>query len=116
MSVEAVRERWVAFIGKIEERHAAVLQEAETGCLHLLDLAGLDTNPMANAWQGVRSQLLALYTKIDDTWSERVEDAFRAAYARTGNEGNYFDEFEAGRAAMERLERAKITAETEIFA
>lgn len=116
MSVAEVRARWHTFIEKIAARHTEVIREAEVGCLQLLDLARLDTNPMANAWSGVRSQLLALHSKIDETWSEKVEEAFRAAYENDGNDGDYFDEFEVGRRAMLGLEQAAIRAETQIFA
>ncbi|MEL6195943.1 MAG: hypothetical protein AAFP04_10640 [Myxococcota bacterium] len=116
MAISEVRTRWLAFIAKIQERHRDVINEARVGCLQLLDVAQLDTNPMANAWQGVSSQLLALYSKIEDTWSERVEEAFREAYEAEGNDGNYFDELDVGRKAMDELEWNKQQAETEIFA
>ncbi|MEM6731586.1 MAG: hypothetical protein AAF658_08515 [Myxococcota bacterium] len=116
MSVSQVRARWIAFLNKIEERHREVLREAEAGCLQLLDLSQLDTNPMANAWQGIRSQLLALSSKVDDTWSEKVEPAFEAAYAQEAAPGNHIDEYDRGRSLMDRLERDKLRAEIEIFA
>ncbi len=81
MAISEVRTRWLAFIVKIQERHRDVINEARVGCLQLLDIAQLDTNPMANAWQGISSQLLALYAKIEGTWSERAETEIFAAAA-----------------------------------
>ncbi len=115
MSVDEVRARWKGFLGKIDERHAATLAEAEQGCLQLLDLAGLDTNPMMNAWQGVSAQLMKLRTKIRGTWEEKVEDSFQQAYDEADLEADVDEEYAPGEALERRLEVDAIRAEAAIF-
>lgn len=45
----------------------------------LLDLADLDPTPMTNAWTGIEQQLIQLSSKVDETWSDKVEPAFEEA-------------------------------------
>jgi hypothetical protein len=100
---------------KIGERHQATLAEAEQGCLQLLDLAGLDTNPMVNAWQGVDAQLHQLRSKIQATWEDKVEAAFEQAYEEAELDADADEEFAAGERLMRQLEVAAIRAEAGIF-
>ncbi len=65
--------RWDAFLAKIRERVADTLAQAEEGCAMLLDVNGLDPQPMTIAWMAIENQLHELNQKVDQTWSEKVE-------------------------------------------
>lgn len=79
MTPEEAVNRWDAFLSKIEERCQQTLAEAQQGCAALLDVAGLDPLPMSNAWSAIENQIVELTSRIDDTWSEKVEPAFEEA-------------------------------------
>jgi hypothetical protein len=67
--------RWDAFLAKICERADETLAQAEEGCAMLLDVNGLDPQPMTVAWMAIENQLHELAQKIEQTWSEKVEPA-----------------------------------------
>lgn len=71
--------RWDAFLMKIKERFEHLMDDAEEGCLILLDVKNLDPLPMSNAWSAIEQQVHALDQKIDETWDDRVEDKMEDA-------------------------------------
>ncbi len=80
MSVDAVTQRWEAFLGQIESRFDEIMRESIEGCLALFEQTG-ETLTLGNAWTGMRMRALALRTKINDVWDEKVCDAFDDAGA-----------------------------------
>src|SRR4051812_4330812 len=99
--------RWDSFLGKISERADETLAAAEEGCAGLLDVNGLDPQPMTIAWMAIENQLRELAQKIDQTWEAKVEPAL-------GDDPD--DEREKGFALQRELERKKETLEVRIFA
>jgi transcription elongation factor Elf1 len=72
-------DRWDAFLGKIKGRFEELIAQAREGCPVLLEAASLDTVPMSNAWTGIVQQIHSLRQKIDDTWSDKVEEPMEDA-------------------------------------
>jgi hypothetical protein len=100
MSADALDTRWNGFLAKIRERFDELMRESEAGCAALLVQTGGDLTPMSNAWTGMRMRALGLQTKVNDTWSEQVQDQYHdidaykradAAWARTEK---FLDELE----------------------
>ncbi|MBX3217472.1 MAG: hypothetical protein KF850_35905 [Labilithrix sp.] len=81
MSAPAVTQRWDGFLAQVRERFAQIMREAEEGCAALLQQAGFDPMPMGNAWTAIELRAKQLESKIDDTWSDQVEQAFEQAGA-----------------------------------
>lgn len=84
MSAQAVTDRWTAFLGKIDGRFHELLDGARQSLPDLVDLAGFDLTPFANALTAVRVQCLELIHKIEATWSGQVEAAFEQALGEDG--------------------------------
>lgn len=70
----ALRSRWRAFLARMEERFEELLQEARDTLPALaLPAAEGGIQPYLLAAQALRSQLMGLCTKIDETWRDKVE-------------------------------------------
>lgn len=74
----AAAQRWAAFLKQIDERHAAVCQEAIEGSRAALAECGHDFIPISHAWMAVTNRLKELERRPIDTWNEKVGDAFDA--------------------------------------
>ncbi|MFV8752274.1 hypothetical protein ACNOYE_17130 [Nannocystaceae bacterium ST9] len=81
MSIEALEARWDGFLSKARERFEAVMTESLEGCAALLQQTGGDTITTSNAWTGMRMRAITLAGKIEETWSQQVQDQFLAANA-----------------------------------
>ncbi len=66
-------EKWEAFLEKIETRFQESLINAEEALLDNLVESDYDVNPTLNAWSGIKSQLMGLGDKIEDTFEETVK-------------------------------------------
>jgi len=66
-------EKWDAFLGKIKSRFFESLVNAEEALLDNLEESNYDINPTMVAWQGIKSQLMALAEKVDTTFDEKVK-------------------------------------------
>ena len=76
MSFSDTQHRWDSFLKKIEERFLEILKKTEAVLPMLFEATDFETTTFSNAWQGIYSQATDLIYKIDDTWQEKVEDAF----------------------------------------
>jgi DNA-directed RNA polymerase subunit RPC12/RpoP len=83
MSIEALEARWDGFLSKARERFEAVMNESLEGCAALLQQTGGDTITVSNAWTGMRLRAIGLAGKIEETWSQQVQDQFIAANTPT---------------------------------
>lgn len=76
--MSAAKIRWEAFLKQIEDRHAAICDEARSGSKAAFAQLGTDTTPISHAWMAVRDRLLELESRIIDTWNQKVEAVFEA--------------------------------------
>lgn len=109
----AVTARWDAFLAGIEKRHGELMAEAVQGCAALHLNSGLDPSAMTNAWSAINVRGLNLEGKIDDTWSDKVEEAFEDAGASSADCDR---ESAKGEALADRLERTRERTRVSIFA
>src|SRR5262249_1643185 len=70
--------RWAAFLRQIDERHAALLDEAECAAPEALPHGAYDPVPIATAWSAVTHRLKDLERRGLDTWHEKVAVTFDA--------------------------------------
>lgn len=109
MSIEALEARWDGFLSKARERFEAVMNESLEGCAALLQQTGGDTITASNAWTGMRLRAITLAGKIEETWSQQVQDQFIAADTPTGRLDANFAKAEALRDWMDiEIERVEI--------
>ena len=109
MSIEALETRWDGFLSKARERFEAVMQESLEGCAELLRETGGDTIVVSNAWTGMRLRAIGLAGKIEETWSQQVQDQFLAASVPEARVDANFGKGEALRDWMEiEIERVEI--------
>lgn len=77
---EELIQRWEKFLSQIENRFNESLQQAEEASLDLLEESDYDYYQTIQAYTGMNGQIQNLISKIDQTWSEKVqpqmEDAF----------------------------------------
>lgn len=110
MSIEVAEARWNGFLGKVRERFEAVMQESLAGCAALLQQTGGDTQTAGNAWTGMRLRALQIASKIEETWSQQVQDLLIASGAPSARIDANFAKGEALRDWMEiEIERVEIT-------
>ncbi len=109
MTIEALETRWTGFLTKARERFEAVMAESLEGCAALLEQTGGDTITASNAWTGMRLRALTLAGKIEETWSQQVQDQFIAADVPESRRDANFAKARALRDWMEvELERVEI--------
>ena len=73
--MSAAQQRWSAFLGQIEQRHAQVRAESEQhGAAYTAD----DLAPLSHHLMGVKSRLQDLEQSIESTWHAKVDDVFAA--------------------------------------
>lgn len=65
-------EKWNTFLNKMETRFNESLVNAKEALLDNLEESNYDINPTLTAWQGIKSQLMAMGNKIDTTFDEKV--------------------------------------------
>lgn len=110
---EAVIARWDGFLAKLQQRHADLMAEAVEGCQMLHLQANLDPSAMTNAWQAIEVRAKNLGSRIDDTWSDKVEEAFEDADASSAVEDR---ERAKGEALDDHLEVETQRTRVKIFA
>ncbi|MCK0161179.1 hypothetical protein [Allomuricauda sp. F6463D] len=76
MSFESVQQRWDGFLDKIEDRFHNTLKKAEEVLPTLLDYQNFETGSFINAWNGISMQAKNLINKIENSWDDKVEQAF----------------------------------------
>jgi hypothetical protein len=81
--LEAVRTRWDGFLARIRERVEEILREAEPGCMKVFEQGGFDPFTMCNIFPAIRTRLLDLGTKADETWFQQVDPSFERTGAYT---------------------------------
>ena len=74
----AAAERWDAFLAQIDGRARTVRDEALATARASFSAVGVDTAPIVHAWSASESRLQELERMIQDTWHEKVDDAFSA--------------------------------------
>ena len=110
---QQVMARWDAFLAKLQQRHSDLMAEAVEGCQMLHLQASLDPGAMTNAWQAIEVRAKNLGSKIDDTWSDKVEEAFEDVGASSAVEDR---ERAKGEALYDRLEVETGRTRVSIFA
>jgi hypothetical protein len=98
--------RWDGFLAKLRERVDETLAQAEEGCAMLLDVNGLDPQPMTVAWMAIENQLRELSAKVDETWEGKVGPAVGEDDAQK----------EKGESLQRSIEQKKEALEVRIFA
>jgi hypothetical protein len=106
-------ERWTAFLRQIQERHRALLDEAEAAVKEALPACNYDPIPIATAWGALTHRLKELEGRIGDTWSEKVEPAFDAEDVPVDVQ---MKELDRGRALTFELENQRELREARVFA
>lgn len=64
--------KWDTFLAKIETRFVESLVNAEEALFENLVESDYDLTPTLTAWQGIKSQLMSLGEKIDNTFDDKV--------------------------------------------
>ena len=105
----AVVARWSAFLGKIEQRYAQIEAETEAGCRAILEACELDPVPMTNAFTAMRTRIIGLEQKIEQTWSGKVEPLLGEAGVAEAQQAR-------GEALVRRMERDRERLEVRVFA
>lgn len=95
--MSAAAQRWAAFLGQIESRHAQVRNETEAAA-RSYDSA--DSTPLSHTLMGVKNRLQDLETNIESTWHAKVSDVFSEEGA---SEETCATEFMKGRNLSHRL-------------
>lgn len=65
--------KWDHFLEKIEIRFNESLQHAEEALMENLDETDYDLGPTLRSWDAMKSQMMALSEKVDNTFDEKVE-------------------------------------------
>jgi len=65
-------EKWDTFLSKMETRFNESLVNAKEALLENLEESNYDIDPTMTAWQGIKSQLMAMGNKVDKTFNEKV--------------------------------------------
>ncbi|NMH88829.1 hypothetical protein [Flavivirga algicola] len=115
MSFSETQNRWNDFLKKIEDRFKEVLEKTEAALPLLFEATDFETITFSNAWQGIYSQASDLIYKINDTWQEKVGEAFE----NTGigfNSNQYIQERDKGYQVTFELEQRLKSYEVRIFA
>ena len=107
-------EKWDGFLYKIETRFNESLLNAEDAILENLDDSDYDLTPTMRAWQGIKSQLMGLTEKIDETYDEKVAPQMLEYIEQwdaieQGQKGTILRE-----SIFERIERFEITIEGKV--
>lgn len=68
--------RWDNFLVNIEERFNESLKLAEETVINEMIVSDFDVMPTMTAWGGMKSQIEMLLDKIEETWDNKVEEAF----------------------------------------
>lgn len=80
--IAKIAERWDAFLIKIENRFQEIVNEAHAALPALLQVEHFDTTAFGVAWQGIKTQLKELISKISDTYQEKVTPALEEIQER----------------------------------
>ncbi|WP_282089820.1 hypothetical protein [Aquimarina algiphila] len=115
MSFIETQNRWDGFLKKIKERFQEVLEKTEAALPVLFEATDFETTTFSNAWQGIYSQASDLIYKIDDTWDEKVEEAFENAGVDFGSD-QFNKERDKGFHTRFDLEQKLKSYEVKIFA
>jgi len=65
--------KWEGFLTKMETRFTESLVNAEEAVMDSLDDSDYDLTPTLRIWQGIKTQLQGLRTKIDETFDDTVK-------------------------------------------
>ncbi len=88
------RELWDrlgAFLDKLSARHTEILEEAGAGLTEMLDADPKDTMSIGQVLMAVRQRSLNLRSKIDDTFSDEIQDQMGDANWDTDTPRNFMD-------------------------
>jgi len=88
------RELWDrlnGFLEKLSGRHTEILEEAGAGLTEMLDADAKDNQSIGQIVQAVRDRSLNLRSKIDDTFSDEIQDQFGDANWDTEDPRNFMD-------------------------
>jgi len=106
--------KWESFLAKIENRFNESLVNAENALLDNLEESNFDLTPTLTAWQGIKSNLQGLSTKIDETFDEKVSPQMLEYIDRS----DLIDQNQKGtvlsESIYERIERYEIILEGKV--
>jgi len=72
----ALFQRLEAFLGKLKEKQAEMLRDAELGFAGLREEFPEDPMPTGNAVTGLTAQMRQLVTRVDEVWDQQIEPLF----------------------------------------
>lgn len=72
----ALFQRLDTFVGKMKEKQAELLAEAQEGCAGLMEDFPEDPLPLGNALTGVGNQMSQLRDRIEEVWDNQIEKLF----------------------------------------
>ncbi len=75
---DALFQRLETFLGKLAEKQAEMLREAEEGFAGLRAEFPEDPLPMGNALTGLQAQARQLRERVDEVWEQQIEKLFSA--------------------------------------
>ncbi len=75
---DALFQRLESFLGKMRDKQAELLREAEEGCAALIADFPDDPIPLGNALSGVKAQMMQLGERIDEVWGQQIEGLFES--------------------------------------
>ncbi|GMU58713.1 MAG: hypothetical protein AMXMBFR34_04760 [Myxococcaceae bacterium] len=71
-SLDAVTQRWKAFLGKVEARLAEIEAEAKEGLTDIIATEVIDPAPLSGALQELKARFRALTKKVDQAWDDTI--------------------------------------------
>lgn len=107
-------EKWDAFLGKMATRFNESLVNAEEALIDNLEESDYDINPTMTAWQGIKSQLQGLRTKIDTTFDDKVAPQMLEYIERWDLIDEDQKGVRLGEGFLDRIERFEIILEGKI--
>jgi hypothetical protein len=84
-------DRLNGFLDKLSGRHTEILEEAGAGLTEMLDADSKDTQSIGQVVMALRDRSIKLRSKIDDTFSDEIQDQFHDANWDTENRRNFMD-------------------------
>ncbi len=107
-------EKWDAFLGKMTTRFNESLVNAEEALIDNLEENDYDIDPTMTAWQGIKSQLQGLRTKIDTTFDDKVAPQMQEYIERWKLIDQNQKGVRLGEEFLDRIERFEIILEGKI--
>lgn len=72
-AINALIQRWDAFLSKIEDRYKTSIEQAKEALLEQMVESDYDYNATLRAWSAMRTEILKIRDQIDHTWDTKVK-------------------------------------------